>query len=91
MVLVLLFVIQYFVSIYFCKTFDGEERTGCFALNVFLVSCDSQCLVALPHGDVVSLLCVIVVFDFGLLVQQMMFKGLFYIISSSRTALCTFD
>ena len=72
------FVYQYFVSIYFCKPLDWEERAGCFALNVFLVSCDSQCSVALPRGDVVSPLCVIVVFDFGLLVQQMMFKGLFY-------------
>ena len=53
------------------------------------MSCDSQCFVALPHGDVVSLLCVIVVFDFGLLVQQMMYKGLFYF-SSSRITLCTF-
>ena len=26
---------------------DGEERAGCFALLVFLVSC--ECCVALPH------------------------------------------
>ena len=26
---------------------DGEERAGCFALFVFLASCD--CCVALPH------------------------------------------
>ena len=28
----------------------GEERAGCFVLTVFLVSCDSRCSVALPHG-----------------------------------------
>ena len=27
-----------------------EERAGCFALTVFLMACDSQCSVALPHG-----------------------------------------
>ena len=44
------FVIQYFVSVYFCNHLDGEERAGWFALTVFLMSCDSQCSVALPHG-----------------------------------------
>ena len=29
---------------------DGEERAGCFAGFVFLVSCD--CCVALPRGEV---------------------------------------
>ena len=27
-----------------------EEKAGCFALTAFLMSCDSQCSVALPHG-----------------------------------------
>ena len=31
----------------FCNHLDGEERAGCFALFVFLVSRD--CCVALPH------------------------------------------
>ena len=31
----------------------GEKRDGCFNLTAFLVSCDSQCFVALPH-DVVG-------------------------------------
>ena len=31
----------------------ARERAGCFALSVFLVSCDSQCFVALP-GSVVG-------------------------------------
>ena len=31
----------------FCNQRDGEERAGCFALIVFLVSRD--CCVALPH------------------------------------------
>ena len=29
---------------------DGEEGAGCFALFVFLVSCD--CCVALPHSEI---------------------------------------
>ena len=29
-----------------------RERAGCFALSVFLVSCDSQCSVALPGSPV---------------------------------------
>ena len=32
----------------FCNNLDGEERAGCFALFVFLVSRD--CFVALSHG-----------------------------------------
>ena len=31
---------------------DGEERAGCFALIVFLMSCDNQCSVALPRAVV---------------------------------------
>ena len=31
-----------------------RERAGFFALIVFLVSCDSQCSVALPRGAVGS-------------------------------------
>ena len=38
---------RYFVSILVLQSFDGEERAGCFALFVFLVSRD--CCVALPH------------------------------------------
>ena len=48
------FVIQYFVSFLFCNHLDGEEKAGCFTLTVFLVTCDSQCFVALPHGAVGS-------------------------------------
>ena len=29
---------------------EKRERAGCFTLNVFLMSCDSQCSVTLPHG-----------------------------------------
>ena len=29
-----------------------KERAGCFALTVFLVSCDYKCSVALPRGAV---------------------------------------
>ena len=46
------FVMQYFVSVYFCNHLDGEERAGCFTLTVFLMSCDSKCSVALPYCGV---------------------------------------
>ena len=45
-----LFCKQLVFEIYFCNHLDGEERAGCFALTVFLMSGDSQCSVALPHG-----------------------------------------
>ena len=34
------FAFQYFVSVY-CKDLDEEDRAGCFALTVFLMSSDS--------------------------------------------------
>ena len=46
------FVIQYFVSVSFCNHLDVEKRAGCFALTVFLMSCDRQCSVVLPRGAV---------------------------------------
>ena len=46
-VIVLRFVMRYFVSILFCNHLDGEERAGCFASFVFLVS--RGCCVALSH------------------------------------------
>ena len=36
------------IQYWFCSHIDGEERASCFALFVFLVSCD--CCVALPGG-----------------------------------------
>ena len=30
----------------------GRTRAGFFTLTVFLMSCYSQCYLALPHGDV---------------------------------------
>ena len=42
----------YFVSFWFCNHLDGKERAGCFTLTVFLMYCDSQWSVALPHGAV---------------------------------------
>ena len=39
-------------SFYFCKHIDEEENDSCFALIVFLVSCDCKCSVALPHDAV---------------------------------------
>ena len=32
------FVTQYFVSVWFCNHLVGEERAGCFAKTVFLMS-----------------------------------------------------
>ena len=49
-VLVPCFCIQCFVSFLLCNYLDGEERSGCFTLNAFLMSCESQCSVTLPHG-----------------------------------------
>ena len=47
------FVIQYFVSFSeFCNYLHGEVRAGCFSFAGFLMSCDSQCSVALSHGAV---------------------------------------
>ena len=59
-VVVLCFVVRYFMSILVCNHLEGEERAGCFALFVFLVSCD--CCVALLHVPRVCLQSVIVVF-----------------------------
>ena len=38
----------------------GEKTAYCFTLTVFLMSCDWQCSVVLPHGAVVGLRCVTV-------------------------------
>ena len=46
-VIVLCFVVRYIVSILVCNHLYGEERTGCYALFVFLVSRD--CSRALSH------------------------------------------
>ena len=46
------FIIQYVVPFWFCITSDEEERASCFNLTVFLMSYDSYCSVALPHGAV---------------------------------------
>ena len=35
-----------------CNHLNRDRRAGCFALTVLLMSCDSQCSVALPHGAV---------------------------------------
>ena len=56
------FVIQYLVSLPVLQSARcGRERAGCFALIVFLVSCDCKYFVALkiPHGPMgwVGLLC----------------------------------
>ena len=36
----------------FCKHLYEENRTGCFALIVFLMYCDCKCSVALPYAAV---------------------------------------
>ena len=45
-------VFQYFVSVQFWSHLDREERAGCFALTVFLISCGSQFSAALPRSAV---------------------------------------
>ena len=47
--IVLCFVVRYFMSILVCNHLEGEERAGCFALFVLLVS--SDCCVALSRGS----------------------------------------
>ena len=42
------FVIQFFVSVYFCNHLDVEKRATCITLTVFLMSC----YVALHRGTV---------------------------------------
>ena len=67
------FVVQYFISVLFCNHLDWEERAIWFTLTVFLMSCDSQCSVPLPHVAWVGLRCVIVVypeFDTHLLISN---------------------
>ena len=39
-------------AILFGNHLDGEERTGCFTLIVFLVFCDCYCSVPIPRGAV---------------------------------------
>ena len=51
----------YLCSFYFCLHFDEEENDSCFALIVFLVSCDCKYSVPLPH-DGVGLSAVVIVF-----------------------------
>ena len=59
------------MSVVFCNHIHGEERAGCFALTVFLLSFDSQCSVALPHGAVGwSAVCDVVFFDHTYLLFQ---------------------
>ena len=50
-----------FVFFLFLLTFDEEENDSCFALIVFLVSCDCKCSVPLPH-DAVGRSTVVIVF-----------------------------
>ena len=40
------------MSIKFSNHLDGEERDGCFNFTLFLMHCDSQCSVTLPHAAV---------------------------------------
>ena len=51
-VLVFVLVCISLCSFYFCSHLDEEENDSCFALIVFLMSCDCKCSVALPHDAV---------------------------------------
>ena len=51
-VLVFVLLCIYLCSFFFCQHLDEEENDSCFALIVFLVSCDCKCSVPLPHDAV---------------------------------------
>ena len=42
----------FWYALRYCNHLDVEERAGCFAFIVFLISCYCKCPVALPHGAV---------------------------------------
>ena len=46
------FVMQYFVSFWFCNGLDEEKRAGCFTLIAFLIPCACWCSVSLPYSAV---------------------------------------
>ena len=48
----LCFIMYLYVFLLVCKHIDEEENDSCFALIVFLMSCDCKCSVALPHDAV---------------------------------------
>ena len=52
---------HYFVSILVCNHLEEEEKAGCFAIIVLQMYCYYKCSMALPHGAVGCLQCVIVV------------------------------
>ena len=54
--------IHYCVSILCLHHLIEEEKAGCLAIIVLQMYCNYKCYVALPHGSVVGLQCVIVVF-----------------------------
>ena len=43
---------RFVVHCFACNHLDGEERAGCFALYVFLVSCDWCCSMAPSYDPV---------------------------------------
>ena len=73
MCIFLVFLCNTLCPFWVCDHRDGETRTGCFALIVFLVSCDCFCSVTLPHGALGCLHCVIVVFPGH---APLLFKGM---------------
>ena len=44
------FVIQYFVIVLFCNHFEGDDKAGCFAIPVFMMSSNSKCSLAVPRS-----------------------------------------
>ena len=53
---------HYFVSILVCNYLEKEEKAGCFAIIVLQMNCYYKCSMALPHGFLGCLQCLIVVF-----------------------------
>ena len=52
----------YLVLIIVLQFFEEEEKAGCFAIIVLQMYCYYKYSVALPHGAMVGLQCVIVIF-----------------------------
>ena len=44
--------VVYILVTYFCNHLAEEERNGCFAFIVFLLSCGCLCAVTLPRGAI---------------------------------------
>ena len=56
------FDMRYFMSFSSFANILTRERAGCFAFVIFWMYCYSKCSMALPHGAMGGMQCMIVVF-----------------------------